>query len=244
MKTYFTLLIALTLAASLPAAPKNAAKPTKPVATEPPAAAAVPTPQPTPKTEGGLVMSLAFYGAYNIASSDLFTLPAGSTASWTTSGGGVLGAGANFMIGSQLIRGGVNVAYSPIGEYRQGGSTVFLRYLPIEGLLRLYPIAGLYVGGLAGYALDLSSAVVSGSGSLTKTDGITYGGSLGYLIKNGPVDLDLGVDIRMLSLSATAPTGGSNFSLTSLDATSVAAGVSKTYTILNIVPRVGFNYKF
>jgi hypothetical protein len=248
MKLISNIALGLVTSAAISAAPKRAPNkvPTKAPNPAPAVAAAQPEqpPQPAAKAGGGLVVNLAVYGAYNVSSSDLFNQPAGSTATWARTGMDALGGGANFLMGTSFIRAGVNVVYARIGKFQQGGSTVFLTYLPIEALIRIYPIAGLYVGGLGGYAIDLSSAVVSGNGSLTKSNGFTYGGSIGYLISNGAVDMDIGADLRVLSVSATAASGGADFSLTSLDSAGVAAGASKTYTILNIIPRIGFSFKF
>lgn len=248
MKLIFTIVFGLSAFGVISAAPKRApntvpAK-TPPVVPTVPAGTNEPVPQATVKTGSALVMSLGVYGTYNVSSSDLFNLAAGSTATWSRTGIDALGGGINFLLGTAFVRAGVNVVYARIGKFQQAGSTVFLTYLPIEAVIRLYPVAGLYLGGLGGYAVDLSSAVVSGSGSLTKSNGFTYGGSAGYLISNGPVDMDLGVDLRVLSITAAAVSGGADFSLTSLDSAGVAAGASKTYTILNIVPRIGFSFKF
>lgn len=212
MKKLISVFAALALVGAVAAKPA----PKKPAAKPAPAVAAPAVPAPAAaamaatKSDSGMVVSLGIYGGWNI--------PSGTGADAIKAAGGTNGGitgGANFLIGSQLIRGGVGVAYMSTGKYDLLGTSYTFAALPIEALVRVYPFAGLYIGALGGYVLDMA-------GQGTKTNGISYGGSLGYEIAFGAVSVDVGADFRIVSVSVN----------------------SVTTTSTNIVPRLGVNFKF
>ncbi len=213
MKKLISVFAAMALVGAVAAkpAPKKPAAPAKPAvaapATPAPAAAAM----AATKTDGGLIVSIGAYGGYNIPSG---TYVDSIKAASGTAGG--ITFGGNLLLGSQLIRGGVGVTYLTVGSISATSATY--AYLPIEALVRVYPIGGLYIGALGGYALEMFSPTPT-----TKTNGITYGGSVGYALEFGALSVEVGADFRIVSVS---PTGGT------------------TQTITNIVPRLGVNFKF
>ena len=216
MKKLISVFAALALVGAVAAkpAPKKPAAPAKPAVAAPAVPAPAAAAAAATKSDSGLVVSLGVYGGWNI--------PSGTTADLVKAAGGTNGGitgGLNFLVGSQLIRGGVGVTYLSSGKYDSAGVTYTGAFLPIEALVRLYPIAGLYIGALGGYALDMQTV---SAGSVTKNNGITYGGSVGYEIAFGAVSVDVGADLRIVSVSVN----------------------SVTTTSTNIVPRLGVNFKF
>lgn len=222
MKKLISVFAALALVGAVAAKPAPKKAPAKPA----PAVAAPVAPAPAAAAAsvakaGGLNVGIGVYGGWNI--------PSGDAVTGATTKGGIV-SGATFLIGTDFIRGGVSAAYMTVAKTESSilgvTFTTTSAYLPIEALVRIYPFGGLYVGGFGGYALDMGS--VSGSGTYTKNNGISFGGGLGYVIELGAVGIDIGADFRIVSVSTTA----------------TATTASTTSSITNIVPRVGVNFKF
>lgn len=219
MKKLTSLLAGLALVGSIAAAPKKPAP--KPAVA--PAAVAAPTAAPMApppaKSDAGGTISIGAYGSLNFASSDSFT--AAGTGVTDTKGG--YGFGGNLIFGNRVVRGGLNVAYMPVRIQESSIAKRSAIYLPIEGTLRIYPIAGLYIAGFLGYALDIGTTTETGV-SFSKLNGYSVGGGAGYLFEFGVVGIDIGADFRMFLLAPSSGTG--------------------TTTMTNITPRVGINFRF
>lgn len=214
-------------AAANPAAPAPAAKPPI-VAPATPAvkvtdSQAKPGEPPTePAKSQPLEIQAMLWGGYNIAFSSDFNFYG---AGYTLHKGGTAG-GAEVVAGIPFVKAGLGVTYLPVVSYEYTGLSGAYHQVvvPIEFLIKIFPVKNFYLGLRGGYVADIGSSNMSGV-SYTTLKGQSFGGQLGYMHNVGPIDIEAGAAITYVALDNGADT-------------------TTTTTYLNVIPRLGVVMKF
>ena len=222
MKNIFFLFALFIFASSIDAAPRKAAAKVPPnPAVVAPAVPPAPIAEAAKEKQGGFQMRFDTWGGWNFSSSTAWSDLSAQNANINVNKQGPA-FGQDITLGNAMFQGGVGVSYVTLGRYsiiNVNGSTN-LATLPIEGIFNFFPVSGLYIGVRGGYVLDIGSTSFPG-GTYTKTNGVSFGGQIGYILSFGTVGINFGAIITQYGFVSVPST-----------------------TYLNILPRIGIDFKF
>lgn len=195
------------------------AEPVKPEGTKPPNATAAAS---EAKKGSGFESRVLLWGGYNIPSSTAFN----NSTSGLTKGG--IAGGAEITLGASWLQVGVAASYVSIWSQtvlNANGSMNF-NVVPLEGVINILPLGGLYLGARGGYVMDIGTTSITGT-TYTKTNGYSIGAQLGYIIQFGFIGIDIGAIFSYME-----------FTLNALNAPPVIS------IYKDIMPRIGVNFRF
>jgi len=220
VKKYILIFLALALNFGLHAqAKKVAAKAVTP-------AKQTPETKPAPAEADEEIPGHLFgWGGYNISTSKYWDEFADLSTVTTTKGG--LAAGGELTLGTDFIQAGIGVSYLPIGtiEIANISGSVKIVALPLEAVANVFVFRGLYLGARGGYTLNIGASLLTNA-SHRISGGVSYGGQVGYIYAWGVIGVNVGAIVSIWNTS------------------SLSGGVTTAATFINIVPRLGVDFKF